>query len=113
MARCDFEIIDNDRRKPLANHLYLLEVVEEPMLKRLAVGSTPDEATSVLLAESARMRQSCEEESGLQTRCLAVWLHGAYLKEDVEAVLDEKLVPRVLAASTPAPTQTTSSSGLA
>ena len=76
MARCDFEIIDNDRRKPLANHLYLLEVVEEPMLKRFAVGSTPDEATSVLLAESARMRQSCEEESGLQTRCLAVWLRS-------------------------------------
>ena len=103
MARCDFEIIDNDRHMPLTNHLYLLEVVEGPMLKRLAVGSTPDEATSVLVAESARMRQSCEDESGLPTRCLAaVWLHGAYLNEEIEAVLDEERVPRVLVAPTPA-----------
>ena len=102
MARCDFEIIDNDGHKPWANHLYLLEAVEGPMLKRLAVGSTPDEATSVLLAESARMRQTCEEVSGLQTRCFKVWLHGAYLKDGLEAALDAMLVPSVLVAPTPA-----------
>ena len=94
-SECDFKIIDDNRHMPLASHLYLFELVAVPDLKKTVVGSISNEAASDLHAEIALMRRACEDENGLQTRCLAVWLHGAYLKESLEAQLDERLVPRV------------------
>ena len=82
---CDFEIIDTDQHKPRASHLYLFEVVGAPMLKKLIVGSTRSEATSALNAESATLRRVLEEENGIQTRCIAIWLHCAYMKDVIEA----------------------------
>ena len=96
---CNFEIIDHDQDNPLAGHLYLFEVIGASMLKKLIVGSSCNESTSALHAESAILRRACEQESGLQTRCLAVWLHGAYLKDGLEAQLDRQLVPRVVVAA--------------
>ena len=95
---CNFEIIDDDQDKPLAGHLYLFELIGASMLKKLIVGSTCNESTSALHAESAILRRACEQESGLQTRCLAVWLHGAHLKDAIEAKLDQDFVPRVIVA---------------
>ena len=95
---CDFEIISNDQQKPRASHLYLFEVVGAPMLKKLMVGITRDEAASALNAESAALQRVLEAENGLQTRCRAVWLHSAYMKDALEAKLDQKRVPRVVAA---------------
>ena len=84
---------------PLANHLYVFEVVGAPELMRSIVGSTRNESASALHDEIALMRRACAEESGLQTRCAAVWLHGAYLKDALEAQLDKQLVPRVVVAA--------------
>ena len=95
---CNFEIIDDDQDKPLAGHLYLFEVIGASMLNKLIVGSSCDEATSALHAESAILRRACEQASGLQTRCLVVWLHGAHLKDAIETKLDRDLVPRLLVA---------------
>ena len=92
----DFEIIDDDLHMPLANHLYLFQLVGVPDLKKLVVGSTSNEAASDLHAEIARMRRAFEDDNGLHTRCLAVWIHGAYLKDGLEAQLDRQLVPKAV-----------------
>ena len=57
----DFKIYDESRHMPLANHLYVFEVVGAPELMRSIVGSTHNEAVSALHDEIALMRRSCEE----------------------------------------------------
>ena len=80
---------------PLASHLYVFEVVGAPKLMRSIVGNTRNVAASALHDEIALMMRASEEQSGLHTRCVAVWLHGAYLKDALEEQLDKQLVPRV------------------
>ena len=98
-SECDFKIIDDNRHMPLASHLYLFELVAAPDLKKMVVGSISNEAASDLHGEIALMRRALEDENGLHTRCLAVWLHGAYLKDGLEAQLDRQLAPRVVVAA--------------
>ena len=59
-------------------------------------GTTSNEAASALGDEITRMTEAEEAKSGVQTRCVAVWLHGAYMKEAIETELDKQHAPRVL-----------------
>ena len=93
---CDFKVINDDGEKPFACHLYCMKTLTTPALKTLVVGNTPSEAATDLLAETARLRTGIYEESGLQTRCLAVWLHGERLKAGASQRLDALGYPPVL-----------------
>ena len=80
MADCDFTIIDDDQDKPTENHMYMLQTLTSPELTRIVIGATSSEATSELHAEATRICKDVYHEDGLQTRCVAVWLHAARLK---------------------------------
>ena len=95
----EFEIYDDDQHRPQTGHLYLFEIIGAPKLMKSVAGTTSNEAASALEDEITRITRACEAESGVQTRCVTVWLHGAYMKDAVEAKLDKWLVPRVLVAS--------------
>ena len=95
----EFEIYDDDQHRPQTGHLYLFEIIGASKLMTSVAGATSNEAASALQAEITRMTEAQEAKSGVKTRCVAVWLHGAYMKDAVEAKLDKWLVPRVLVAS--------------
>ena len=80
MARCDFEVIDDDQDKPTEHHMYMLQALTVPELSRVVAGTTCSEAVADLLAEAARICKDVYHEDGIQVRCVAVWLHAAKLK---------------------------------
>ena len=80
MVRCDFEVIDDDQDKPTENHMYMLQTLAAPELTRMVTGTTSSEAVADLFAEVARICKDVYHEDGIQTRCVAVWLHTARLK---------------------------------
>ena len=92
----EFEIYDDDQHRPQTAHLYLFEIVGASKLMKSVAGTTGNRAASALQAEITRMTEAQEAKSGVQTRCVAVWLHGAYKKDAIEAELDKQLAPRVL-----------------
>ena len=80
MSDCDFKIIDDDQDNPTDNHMYMLQTLTSPELTRVVIGSTSSEATADLHAEATRICKDEYHEVGLQTRCVAVWLHAARLQ---------------------------------
>ena len=88
MARCDFEIIDNDQDKPTDNHMYVLQAPADTdtdtyvqrRLTRIVTGNTTSEAVADLLEESAQMCRDVYDEDGIQLRCVTIFLHAARLK---------------------------------
>ena len=92
----DFKIYDNDQHRPQTGHLYLFEIIGAPKLMKSVAGTTSNEAASALQDEITRITGAIETESGVQSRCVAVWLHGAYMKEAIETELDKQHAPRVL-----------------
>ena len=92
----EFEIYDDDQHRPQTGHLYLFEIIGAPKLMKSVVGATGNRAASALQAEITRMTEAEEAKSGVQTRCVAVWLHGAYKKDAIETELDKQHAPRVL-----------------
>ena len=80
MSDCDFKIIDNDQDNPSDNHMYILQTLTSPELTRIVIGATSSEATADLHAEATRICKDEYHEVGLQTRCVAVWLHAARLQ---------------------------------
>ena len=80
MADCDFTIIDDDQDRPTENHMYMLQTLTSPELTRIVIGATSSEASADLHAEVTRICKDVYHEDGLQTRCVAVWLHAAKLK---------------------------------
>ena len=80
MARCDFEIIDDDQDEPAEKHMYMLQTLTVPELTRMVTGTTSSESVPDLLAEAARICKGVYHEDGIQVRCVAVWLHAARLK---------------------------------
>ena len=87
MADCDFEIIDDDQDNPTDNHMYMLQTLTSPELTRVVIGSTSSEATADLHAEATRICKDEYHEVGMQTRCVAVWLHAARLQPLVQKKL--------------------------
>ena len=100
MADCDFEIIDDDQDNPTDNHMYMLQTLTSPELTRVVIGSTSSEATADLHAEATRICKDEYHEVGLQTRCVAVWLHAARL----QPLVQKKLGPPVSLATSGAAT---------
>ena len=92
----EFEIYDDDRHRSQTAHLYLFEIIGAPKLMKSVAGTTGNRAASALQAEINRMTEAEEAKSGVQTRCVAVWLHGDYMKEAIETELDKQHAPRVL-----------------
>ena len=86
MARCDFEIIDNDQDEPADTHMYVLQApadthtYEQRRLTRIVTGTTTSEAVVDLTEEAAQMCRDVYNEDGIQLRCVAVYLHAARLK---------------------------------
>ena len=86
MARCDFEIIDNDQDEPTDTHMYLLQAPADThtnvqrRLTRIVTGNTTSEAVVDLLEEAAQMCRDVYNEDGIQLRCVTVFLHAARLK---------------------------------
>ena len=99
MARCDFEVIDDDQDKPSEHHMYMLQALTVPELSRVVTGTTCSEAVADLLAEAARICKDVYHEDGIQVRCVAVWLHAARLKP----LVMEQLGPPGLLATMRAP----------
>ena len=95
MARCDFEVIDDDQDKPSEHHMYMLQALTVPRISRVVTGTTCSEAVADLLAEAARICKDVYHEDGIQVHCVAVWLHAARLKP----LVMEKLGPPVLLAT--------------
>ena len=87
MSDCDFKIIDDDQDNPTDNHMYMLQTLTSPELTRVVIGSTSSEATADLHAEATRICKDEYHEVGLQTRCVAVWLHAARLQPMVMKML--------------------------
>ena len=100
MADCDFKIIDDDQVNPTDNHMYMLQTLTSPELTRVVTGSTSSEATADLHAEATRICRDEYHEVGLQTRCVAVWLHAARL----QPLVQRKLGPPVSLATNGAAT---------
>ena len=103
MSDCDFKIIDDDQDNPTDNHMYMLQTLTSPELTRVVIGSTSSEATADLHAEATRICKDEYHEVGLQTRCVAVWLHAARLQPLVLKDL-KKLGPPVSLATNGAAT---------
>ena len=86
MARCNFEIIDNDQDKPTDTHMYVLQQATDTdtyvqrQLTRIVTGNTTSEAVADLLEEAAQMCRDVYNEDGIQLRCVTVFLHAARLK---------------------------------
>ena len=86
MARCDFEIIDNDQDEPTDTHLYVLQDAADTdtyvqrRLTRMVTGNTTSEAVVDLREEASQMCRDVYNEDGIQLRCVAVYLHAARLK---------------------------------
>ena len=86
MARCDFEIIDNDQDKPTDTHMYVLQAPADTdayvqrQLTRIVTGNTTSEAVADLREEAAQMCRDVYDEDGIQLRCVTVFLHAARLK---------------------------------
>ena len=100
MADCEFEIIDDDQDNPTDNHMYMLQTLTSPELTRVVIGSTSSEATADLHAEATRICKDEYHKVGLQTRCVAVWLHAARL----QPLVLKKLGPPVSFATSGAAT---------
>ena len=101
MSDCDFKIIvDDDQDNPTDNHMYMLQTLTSPELTRVVTGSTSSEATADLHAEATRICKDEYHEVGLQTRCVAVWLHAARL----QPLVQRKLGPPVSLATNGAAT---------
>ena len=92
----EFEIYDDDRHRSQTAHLYLFEIIGAPKLMKSVAGTTGNRAASALQDEITRMTEAEEAKSGVQTRCVAVWLNGAYMQEAIETELDKQHAPRVL-----------------
>ena len=45
MARCDFEVIDDDQDKPTENHMYMLQTLTSPELTRIETSPTTTNVT--------------------------------------------------------------------
>ena len=86
MARCNFEIIDNDQDKPTDTHMYVLQAPADTdtyvqrQLTRIVTGNTTSEAVADLIEEAAQMCRDVYDEDGIQLRCVTVFLHAARLK---------------------------------
>ena len=91
----EFEIYDDDRHRSQTAHLYLFEIIGAPKLMKSVAGTTGNRAASALQAEITRMTEAEEANSGVQIRCVAVWLHGAYKKKAIETELDRQHAARV------------------
>ena len=80
MARCDFKIFNDDQDKTTENHMYMLQTLTVPELTRMVTGTTSSEDFADLLADVARICKDVYHEDGIQTRCVAEWLHSARLR---------------------------------
>ena len=89
MARCDFEIIDNDQDEPADTHMYVLQAPTDThmyvqrQLTRIVTGNTTSEPVVDLLEEAAQMCRDLYNEDGIKLRCVTVFLHAARLKPSV------------------------------